>query len=103
MSTIDRLIAVADGYIEETGAKPTTVSLHAFGHTSKLAALRSGSDIQVRFAEAGFQWFATNWPEGKPLPAVLIEWCASHFPQGLQRQPALLVDLSAEPDAGGSV
>ena len=101
MSTIDRLIAVADAYIEKTGSKPTTVSLRAFGHTTKLAALRSGRDIQARFADAGFQWFVLNWPEGQELPAILEEWRQTNCPEGLQRPSALSENLSGAPGGSG--
>ena len=88
MDTIERLISVADLYIEATGTRSSTVSLHAFGHSRKLHALRSGRDIQVRFADAAFQWFAINWPEEDPLPAILSGWCAANFAAGLQRRVA---------------
>ena len=88
MDTIERLISVADLYIEATGTRPSTASLHALGHSRKLHALRNGRDIQVRFADAAFQWFAINWPEEEPLPAILSEWCAANFAAGVQRRAA---------------
>jgi hypothetical protein len=88
MDTIERLIALADLYIDLTGLKPTTVSLRAFHHTAKLGALRSGSDIRVRFAEEAFKWFAANWPKGEPLPVMLTDWCAINFAEALARRAA---------------
>jgi len=101
MSPIDRLLAVADAYIAQTGSRPTTVSLHAFGHMTKLAALRPSRDSQVRLADASFQRFAINGPDGQALSVILFEGRQTNFPQSLQRPPALSQNLSDGPGGGG--
>jgi len=96
MNTFDRLIAVADAHIAQTGSKPTTVSLRAFGHTTKLAELRSGRDIQVRFADASFQRFASR-PAEQSLPAILPERRQANFPHSLQHSSSRSQNLTDGP------
>jgi hypothetical protein len=97
MSTIDHLAAVANRYIAQTGSKPTTLVLHALDHTTKLAAPRSGRDIQVRFADASFQWFALGRPAEQTSPAILLEWRQANFPHSLRRSSSRSQNLTDGP------
>lgn len=68
MSAIDDLMKLASSYADATGLELSTVSWRALGDTKKLAAIQSGSDIQVRRCEKTIQWFSDHWPAGKAWP-----------------------------------
>jgi hypothetical protein len=68
MSMIKSLLSVIDAYGMAGGHPDTKTSWRVFGDSKKVAALRSGADIQVTRAEAALQWFADNWPDGAEWP-----------------------------------
>lgn len=72
MSGIDSLLTVARRYAEIEEVPLSTVSWRAFNDGKKLAALESGSDINVKRMERALKWFSENWPEG--------DW-----PEGIER------------------
>ena len=97
MSTIDRRLSVTDAYAAPTGSRPATVSLHAFDHTTKRPAQGSDRDIQVRFADASFQWFALGRPAEQTSPAILLEWRQANFPHSLQHSSSRSQNLTDGP------
>jgi hypothetical protein len=101
MNTLERLIAVADAYIEATRMKPSTVSFRFLGHTTKLQALRNGSGFESGNADGALRLFVSNWPEGEPLPAILVEWCKITFPQDLQDRAESSADFQPKSAASG--
>lgn len=73
MLDIDNLIKIADAYKAVTGlTEDTTVSYRVFGDTKKLAAIRGGADLTTRRYNAAMHWFRENWPDGAPMPDLLI-------------------------------
>lgn len=71
------LIDVADAYKAAAGLTvDKTVSHRVFGDSKKLRSLRAGSDITVSRFNAAMLWFASNWPDGADLPAILSEFAS---------------------------
>jgi hypothetical protein len=71
MGPIQRLLLLAKAYGSAAEIELSTVSWRVFGDTKKLAALETGSDIQVGRYEKAVQWFSDNWPERARWPAAV--------------------------------
>ena len=68
MNAIERLLRVADAYCVAKQASLSQASWRALGDTKKLAALKSGRDIQVKRCDGALTWFSENWPENGIWP-----------------------------------
>lgn len=64
MSGIEQLLTVARAYGKIEAVPLSTVSSRALNDGKKLAALETGSDINVGRLEKALQWFSDNWPSG---------------------------------------
>lgn len=71
------MLAVARQYASAEQIDLSTVSWRSLGDTKKLAALETGSDIQIRRFEKTMQWFSDHWP-----PSAV-------WPEGVERPDAV--------------
>lgn len=71
------LLATAHAYASAAGCGITTVSRRVKNNAGFFKGIADPSkSFTARTYDEVMEWFATNWPSGKPLPSSLMRWMA---------------------------
>ena len=74
MIDIFTLIRTLESFASAVDVKESTLSHRIFKDTTKIGAMREGSDITVRRFNHAFQYMSDRWPDEVPRPIAIIEW-----------------------------